>query len=285
MPRGSARAVIVAVNANAWKNTLEFVDSARHLNRFPEVEFVIVDNASTDSSLPRIRDAIAGLANVHLLESKNNRGYFGGACWGFTKYLEQGRAMPDWAVICNNDILFEDKEFFDKLLTYDFRTVGVLAPRILSSQTGLDLNPNLAVRPGRNHLRKLWLCFSSYYVAVLTTTLSRWKRRWKAIAHGRRRLAAPRATRIYSPHGSFIVFSRTFFDRGGSLESDIFLYCEEILVAEQCRRIGVDVVYDPSLCVKHNEHQSTGNYMTRFKYQCWKNSLAYIASTYWNDLC
>jgi len=64
-------------------------------------------------------------------------------------------------------------------------------------------------------------------------------------------------TEIYAPHGSFIIFSREYFERGGSLKPGAFLYAEELFVAETCRRLGLKAVYWPVIQVAHDEHVST----------------------------
>src|SRR6185437_3069774 len=69
---------------------------------------------------------------------------------------------------------------------------------------------------------------------------------------------------IYAPHGSLIIFSRRFFEAGGYLDKDLFLYGEEISVAEMCRSLSLPVLYEPRLRVVHNEHQSTGKALSRF---------------------
>src|SRR5690606_22306175 len=62
---------------------------------------------------------------------------------------------------------------------------------------------------------------------------------------------------IYAPHGSFVLFSRGYFENGGILDYPLPLYGEEIFVAETCRAIGADVVYVPEIEVQHDEHVST----------------------------
>src|SRR5882762_7093902 len=85
---------------------------------------------------------------------------------------------------------------------------------------------------------------------------------------------------IYAAHGSFFIFSRRYFEAGGFLDGNLFLYGEEISVAEICRSLRLPVVYEPSLCVLHNEHQSTGKRISRFSYECQKNALRYVTSRY-----
>src|SRR5947208_6891971 len=85
---------------------------------------------------------------------------------------------------------------------------------------------------------------------------------------------------IYAAHGSFFIFSRRYFEAGGFLDENLFLYGEEISVAEICRSLGLLVVYEPSLCVLHKEHESTGKVLSRFTYECQKKAMQYVTSRY-----
>jgi hypothetical protein len=87
-----------------------------------------------------------------------------------------------------------------------------------------------------------------------------------------------RLRRIYAPHGSFIVFSREYFDRGGTLAHVPFLYGEEIMVAETARRLNLAVVYDPGFQIKHVEHSTTGKNPLVRQYQA--ESAKYCADAY-----
>jgi GT2 family glycosyltransferase len=86
---------------------------------------------------------------------------------------------------------------------------------------------------------------------------------------------------IYAAHGAFMIFSRHYFESGGFLDSNLFLYGEEISVGEICAALGLSVVFNPRLVVLHNEHLSTGSRLTRSSYENLKYAIRYIASTYW----
>jgi GT2 family glycosyltransferase len=105
-----------------------------------------------------------------------------------------------------------------------------------------------------------WL-FSSFPAAAAQ---ERAARLWKRIRH---RLAPPGpatgACDIYAPHGSFVVLSREFFDRGGRIDYGAFLFGEEIHIAEQARSLALRVRYRPELRVFHEEHASVGHYQSR----------------------
>jgi len=43
------------------------------------------------------------------------------------------------------------------------------------------------------------------------------------------------------------------------------------------------VIYEPTLCVLHNEHQSTGKALSRFTYECQKKAIQYLTSRYFGS--
>jgi GT2 family glycosyltransferase len=85
---------------------------------------------------------------------------------------------------------------------------------------------------------------------------------------------------IYAPHGSFLIFSSEYFRAGGSLDFPCFLFGEEVYLAEVLRKLGLDVVYEPSLEVVHQEHKSTKLVKSRELAQAVATAAAYCADTY-----
>jgi GT2 family glycosyltransferase len=271
--------LIITVNFRHAECTLQFLASASRLEGFDGCHFAIIDNNSGDDSPERIKRAIAGFNNVELASSPSNRGYFGAAKWALDAYQAQ-RGAPDWIVVCNNDIVFDDPQFLNRLLAHDPQTVGVLAPSILSRLTGFDSNPMIPSKPGRARRWRYRFLLSNYYVAWLVQWLA------PVVRKGRNHLRTSKSTRsrepakIYAPHGSFLIFSRKFFDAGGFLDDGCFLYGEEITVAETCCRLGLPILHDPELKVSHEDSQTLGRVLTRSSYKLQKAGLRYALGKY-----
>ncbi len=118
-----------------------------------------------------------------------------------------------------------------------------------------------------------------YFLSVAWDWLSRVKRALRSSLAGKRPDEGA-AGAIYAPHGAFLIFSRKYFEAGGFLDDQLFLFGEEISVGEICRNLGLAVFYDPSLSVIHNEHQSTGVGMTRTKFKYHRQSIRHVLSKY-----
>lgn len=284
---GKSKAVVITVNYKSTDSILAFLASLRRTKRFSDIEIIIVDNASAEDAILRLMQETADLPNVKVLKSTSNRGYFGGARWGMECYLAEERMMPDWVIVCNNDVVVRDTAFFEKLFERDPNSAGVLAPRIESLETQLDQNPFLEERPDRKTLARLWFWGRWYPLALFQHAASkgiRWLRAKRRRGRNGRAAWDKQARSIYAAHGAFLIFSRRFFHFGGFLDDHYFLYGEELAVAEICRSLDLAVTYDPTLHVLHNEHQTTSRWLTRFTYNCQREARQYIKERYLGDI-
>jgi len=282
-----ASALFIAVNYRSSESILEMVASVNRCSAKQNVGTVIVDNLPVPVGFERIRSVVQGLGNAEVLESPENRGYFGAARFALDHYLANGRVLPNWVIVCNHDVVIEGREFFERLLREDSDAVGVIAPRIQRQQSHSDQNPFMRDRPGRLRWAQLRLVGSNYPLAIFWDWLWRQKSALKSWFEAKctESTSNKNAKRefIYAPHGSLIIFSHRFFEAGGYLDKDLFLYGEEISVAEMCRSLSLPVIYEPTLCVLHNEHQSTGKALSRFTYECQKKAIQYLTSRYFGS--
>jgi GT2 family glycosyltransferase len=278
------KAVVIIVNYKSADSVLAFLADLERTKAFSEIEIIIVDNSPGEEELSKIRHAAGRHANAELIQSPTNRGYFGAARFALDHYLEQGNALPEWVIVCNHDIQIEDKEFFSKLFCQDPGAVGVIAPRIQALPGRVDQNPFMRRRPGPLRWANLRFISSNYGAAAIWDWLSRRRsefRSWMAARRGQSlQDVNEQSEAIYAAHGSFFIFSRRYFEAGGFLDGNLFLYGEEISVAEICRLLGLPIVYEPSLRVLHKEHQSTGRVLSRFTYECQKKAMQYVTSRY-----
>lgn len=279
---GDFSAVLLTVNYKSEQSTLDLLASLERLNGFESLAVVIIDNCPGEEKSLRLRQASTKHSNLQLLVSDNNRGYFGAAQFGLDHFLVQGHVLPEWIIVCNADVLVADQEFLSKLCSHDCREVGVLAPRIRLRYSGDDQNPFMRQRPGRLSRAKLRLIYSNYLFALLWDWLSRAKKALK-IRSGRHQAdeSAFRET-IYAPHGAFLILSRRYFETGGYLDNELFLYGEELSVAEICRSLALPVTFEPQLCVWHDEHSTTGHAISRSSYKYQHKALKHVFTKYFS---
>ena len=88
---------------------------------------------------------------------------------------------------------------------------------------------------------------------------------------------------VYGVHGSFMIFTKSFFKKGGDFKHGAFLYNEEITVAEFCRKKSLKCFYDPSLSIEHREHGSVGMIYSSTTLKFLKEASRFAAETYFNE--
>lgn len=88
----------VVINWNGWRDTIACLESLVSQD-YPELKILVVDNASTDDSVQRIR---AAFPRVRVLQAEENRGFAAGSNLGIRCALEHG---AEFVWLLNNDIL------------------------------------------------------------------------------------------------------------------------------------------------------------------------------------
>jgi GT2 family glycosyltransferase len=94
------RVAIIILNWNGLTDTLECLESLSRLD-YPAYEMMVVDNGSTDGSVPVIRERFLG---VTIIENGENMGYAGGNNVGLRHAMAQG---ADYALLLNNDTVVD----------------------------------------------------------------------------------------------------------------------------------------------------------------------------------
>jgi GT2 family glycosyltransferase len=282
--KSRSRVLVITVHYKTTHGVLALLKSLQALREFSMTRTIVADNLSGGEYLAILRRGMPDIPSVELLELPANLGYFGAAKFAYDDYLAKGHDLPDWVIVCNHDVLIEDQDFFSKLFSEDPRAAGVIAPRIQVLPGRVDQNPFMTSRPGWLRWTQLRVVNSFYGAAAVWDWLYRQKQAaktsWFALRGKAAAISNGGRQSIYAPHGAFMIFSRRYFEAGGYLDGNLFLYGEEISVAEVCRSLGLAVIYEPSLCVVHNEHTSTGKRITRFTYECQKKALRYLTSRY-----
>jgi hypothetical protein len=188
------------------------------------------------------------------------------------------------------DVEFSDGQFFSALRELETtESLGVVAPRIWSARWKRDLNPKISQRPSKARMNLYRVIFGNYYLQMTYEILSFLKNGLKASI--RERLASFRghpqsemqiedASSIYAPHGSCMIFNRRYFSAGGNFEYSVFLFGEEIFVAETAKRLGLAVRYCPWLRILDSEHASTGIIRSREVAGYMKEATNYLVEHY-----
>lgn len=224
------------------------------------------------ASLRKAEERAKGQVSLDIFVSHNTRGdnpgYFGGI----------KRAMKDidvtaydYAIISNVDLIVEE-DFFKRLTDYDCtEETGWIAPQIWSKAEDRDRNPKIM---SRYPLRKLQILKTFFHLPPVWSLYHRY-------ASHKKKSESHSAGHIYAGHGSFIILTKKYFERCGKIDYPMFLFCEEIYLAEKCRQADLKVTYVPELKVNDIEHASTGRMKLNHYCQLNEKAIQYIIKTYY----
>jgi len=255
--------LIIGVIYNTYPETLRYLESLRSIQG-EDFTLILVDNSERPAPSSFL-DKIRKVPFTEYMKSERNMGYFHGAWEGLKHYLRVNTAYPEWILVTNVDIVFT-AGFFSKLREYkDHQIPEVIAPAIISQRWNADYNPKLQKRYTKRELQFYLFLYSSFILHNLFLLLAYLKKWIRGRSHPGVNGApggSVRQKKIYAPHGSCIVFNKSYFLSGGTLELPNFLFGEEILVAETAAQLGLDVLYDPEMVIFDHEHASTGFFIS-----------------------
>ena len=181
---------------------------------------------------------------------------------------------PDWIIICNNDIVFSDKDFIHKLEKINKTKYPINGPDIINSY-GVKSNPFM-VSPLSVLERFYWnLYFISYPLSKFILLINKI---FKPLLTKSKSNDLITKKQVYAVHGSFILFSKSFFHKGGWIDDNFEMYGEELSIAEIAKKLKIPITYFSKLKVIHHEHRSTNIISNRLLFNKAKESHKYFKS-------
>ena len=275
------KVLFVPVNYNSYdalETYIASVGKALEVAADPTIEVKI--HVADNSTSQKAEANNCPVSSVHYqLSHYDNPGYLPAALK--TVYSED-YASYDYIIISNVDVTLDDT-FLTALrdLKAD-ADAGWIAPFIWSPSEQRDVNPKILERYTKKRLRLLRLLFACpplYY--LYTRTL--YRRKVSKSEECGVRSEDYKYKNIYAGHGSFMIFRPDIFLQEPKLDYPVFLFCEEIYMAEMALRIGKKVTHCPSVKVWDKEHASTGlmNLWRYCKYN--HDALSYIIRTFYEQ--
>jgi GT2 family glycosyltransferase len=253
MPVSPTHQKIYAVVLN-WNNAADTSECVSSLlcTTYPELEIIIVDNASTDGSEKILRERFPDLT---FLRAKRNLGYAGGNNIGIRYALKH---QADWVLILNSDAVVHEKAIeYLIAAARDLPDVGILAPKVLFYH-----DPERIQFAGNT--RKKWSIFEHPGSGMLDQDV--------------------RADEIKETDwalGCSMMVRSDVFHRAGLFDERFFLYMEEAEFCYRAKRKGYRIYFVPLARVWHKdgatfvkEHGSTSD--PRRLYFNTRNNLLWI---------
>lgn len=264
----------IAVSVICYDNEEEILEFADKLSRQKECEKIIL--LITCNKCMNVKKLVNDLEKIkissYVFNPEKNLGYLHGCLYGFKAYNGQ----YEWAMISNTDIDFVSDDFFSKILdnNYDSK-IGCIGPDITLKTTGKHQNPFASSRPGNKLMNLRKIVYANYILYRMYYTLSDIKNRICPTE------AQKENGYVYGVHGSMIILRKECIGKFLEDNIQIFMYGEELYVAEKLKENQLLSYYDMNLKIIHNENQVTGKIASRKKQKWCSQSMDFLVGRYW----
>lgn len=221
---------VVILNYKSWRDTLNEIDMCHKEIGIDYENIIVVDNASPNESKEELeKNSQLGYRFIY---STENNGYASGNNIGLKYAFNNGYK---YALILNNDILFNDKEFLKKLLEVVDKDnkLAVVNPDVYSP-SGYLFNRD-AKRPN----------LFDYTVGMYL-----YKKR------GRKIQDIDKYGYVYRPQGCCMLVDLNKLNQVDYMDDSTFLYYEEVILAERLLNKGFRCACCTDTSIIHN-HSTT----------------------------
>lgn len=235
--------------------------------------FVIVDNGSGDGSGAKLSEKYGNDPKCKVILLEENLGYSKGNNVGYQLIREE--LNPDYIVVANNDIVFMQPDFEEKIDEIYKRTgFHLLGPDIfipwnkehasplfgqtisietlkadLEEYIYYEKNPEQFIKRLKAREIKNRLCSRSKIIRVVYNKL-----------RGKEDLDYTKEYKNVGLQGACLIVSKKYVEQEEKMfDPEPFLYCEEVLMYFKCRKKNYEMVYSPELKVWHEESASFKN--------------------------
>ena len=254
------RMAFVILHYNSIDETRECIRSIRAMTAFPDCVIAVVDNASPNGTGPVLAGEFENTAGVEVIQKSENAGFSGGNNTGYRFVRE--KFDPAFITVCNNDVVFPEADYVEKVeQAWAESSFDVLGPDVYQTRLGIHQSPLGMSAPGIREVRR----------TILLNTLAKWffPLFWSLFGKKELRRIADRGDSVPNWDepmrdvplmGACFVFSKGFSGkREKAFDPETFLYYEEYLLYQSCRKNGFRMVYRPEIRVLHNEGSSTSS--------------------------
>lgn len=256
------RLLFLCVNHNTHQNFDRYFSSILAADNDGQVTVVLLDNSEfVSAELTKFYENKMKCCETFIYIRVPNHGYLGTV----QNFLQNDNQVNIGAFdfICVSNVDLEISANFLEVLQTQASSlpiaVGMIAPSIIT-RAQIDKNPKIYNRPTSGALKIRRFLFSNVFTHFALNLIHQFKKRvqkYNSISQNTGSAAAPEKI-IYAAHGSFLMFTKQSFDILTNETYPVFLFGEEIYLAERLQQMKLDTQYIPSLVISDTEHASTG---------------------------
>lgn len=207
--------------------------------------------------------------DTRIIYPKRNLSYLNGCLFGI-KQLEETIQFK-WFLISNTDISFESNFSLQSIMSLNIsERIWCLVPDIVLSSKRKQ-NPFIQSRPSKQKVR-MWKNIQGNQIGL--TVYSKMSNAKKKCINNYN--SKGREGYIYTAHGSCFFITYDCFQELYKIANHIFMYGEEILVAEIAHKHDKKILYYPNCVVHHNDNSTTRHINYKLKSNYYKMSFTYF---------
>jgi len=280
------KVAIIILNYKNWQDTIECLESLQSMD-YSDYLMIVVDNGSFNGSVEKIKSWANGEIEVkseyirynpdkkpvHIIEYERNEAENGGIPekefeinnipsdrklviiknnenLGYSAGNNVGiryavKRSCDYTIILNNDTIIIDKTFIKKLLDpfkYDEK-IFVIGPKILTPSGDYD---------GPYIYESFW---GEFIGLTIRNQFHKLLKR-KPVYIDINAILASKPVPVYKISGACMVFRSSFLKEIGYLDENVWLSCEEAIIAEKVLKRGGKIYFQPLTQIVHKKAQS-----------------------------
>lgn len=214
---------IITINYNGWRDTCELLTSLKQFEDY-SYEVIVVDNASRDDDVGRIRSAHP---DAIVVCSDRNLGFAGGNNLGYSY------ANGDYILFLNNDMVLKRAMLRPMVERLSDKKIGGISPCIYYWYKPEQIQ---------------------YYGYRDMTPITLKHATEPFDASRREEFLQPKQTEVL--HGGAMMVRRDVIERVGKMTEVYFLFYEEFDWSRRMREAGYILYYEPMSQVYHKESMS-----------------------------
>jgi len=262
----------IAVTVICYNNENEVLDFAKNLSRqslIDHIQLLVTCNLCND--IKDFRNKLTQIIpSVMVFDPGKNLGYLPGCLYG----IEKSQGNYSWVMISNTDISFPQENYFEIALAGISDEIWCIGPCIKLAKSGECQNPFLIKRPSKARIN-LWCliysCYSFFRVYFMLHSMKKEK------------IVKDLCSQIvYAVHGSCFFLKKDCVSKIIGEKIKIFMYGEELLVAELVRECEKKCWVNLNAVVLHNENRVTSKIGSKKKQFWFNQSFSYLKERFFN---
>lgn len=259
----------VILHYMSLEDTVECIDSIQDHMDVKEYSIIVVDNRSPNESGIQLKKLYKDYERVTIILNQVNGGFSKGNNIGIS---EARRQKCDFIVVLNNDTCMIQNNFAAYIFKeYEYSQFAVLGPQIITADGRNDSNP---IGNETSHSVQMWKrgvqIAAKNYVKTLFHIDGVHFFKKSENKNPKPINGSKFRQENVALHGCCWIFSPQYFKKYCGLEELTFMYGEETILALNCEKESLLMVYNPDYKLFHKEAAATN-----FEKSRWKRKLLY----------